>query len=134
MPLQLSRRRGFLRSLGLTSLAGLFAPRLRAQSSGPTMAPWWPSRWGPDDEAGASNWITPAKVLESAKWIRDGHIYRLGRPYEKGMPLFSPRKVAMTIPGSPTGGPVGENRLIYHDEFVAAQIGQVGTQFDGLGH
>ena len=21
---------------------------------------WWPSRWGPQDEAGASNWITPA--------------------------------------------------------------------------
>ena len=50
------------------------------------------------------------------------------------MPLYGTRSFAMTIPGSPTGGPVGENRLIYHDEFVAAQIGQVGTQFDGLGH
>lgn len=130
-----SPRRGFLRSLGLTGLAGLIAPRLHAQSSGgQMMAPWWPSRWGTGDEAGASNWITPEKVLESAKWIRDGHIYRLGRPYEQGMPLYGTRSFSMTIPGSPTGGPVGENRLIYHDEFVAAQIGQVGTQFDGLGH
>ena len=40
----------------------------------------------------------------------------------------------LRIPGSPTGGPFGENRLVYHDEFVVAEIGQVGTQFDGLGH
>ena len=40
----------------------------------------------------------------------------------------------MVIPGSPTGGPFGTNKLVYHDEFVTGQIGQVGTQFDGLGH
>jgi kynurenine formamidase len=34
----------------------------------------------------------------------------------------------------PTGGPFGANKLVYHDEFVATEIGQVGTQFDGLGH
>jgi kynurenine formamidase len=41
----------------------------------------------------------------------------------------------MFIPGSPTGGPFGENNmLMYHDEFLCTEIGQVGTQFDGLGH
>ena len=29
---------------------------------------------------------------------------------------------------------MGSNKLVYHDEFVATEIGQVGTQFDGLGH
>ena len=28
---------------------------------------------------------------------------------------------------------MGSNKLVYHDEFVATEIGQVGTQFDGLG-
>ena len=38
------------------------------------------------------------------------------------------------IPGTPTGGPFGSNKLVFHDEFVTAEIGQVGTQFDGPGH
>ena len=36
---------------------------------------WWPSKWGADDQAGASNHITPAKVLDASKWIKDGKIY-----------------------------------------------------------
>ena len=31
-------------------------------------------------------------------------------------------------------GVFGTNRLVGHDEFLAAEIGQTGTQFDGLGH
>jgi len=38
------------------------------------------------------------------------------------------------IRASPTDGPFGANKLVYNDEFVATEIGQVGTQFDGLGH
>jgi kynurenine formamidase len=41
---------------------------------------------------------------------------------------------ALRIPGGPTGGPFGENKLVYNDEFLTTEIGQVGTQFDGLGH
>ncbi|EWY41731.1 cyclase [Skermanella stibiiresistens SB22] len=95
---------------------------------------WWPSKWGADDEAGASNHITPAKVLEVAKSIRDGRIYKIGRVYEAGMPLFGARVFALRIPGAPTGGPFGGNNMVYNDEFVTAEIGQIGTQFDGLGH
>jgi len=40
----------------------------------------------------------------------------------------------LRIPGTPTGGPFGKNQLVYHDEFLATEIGQIGTQFDGLGH
>ena len=93
-----------------------------------------PSQWGADDEAGASNHITPAKVLDAVSLISAGQIYELGRPYEQGMPLFGTRVFRMTIPGSPTGGPFGSNALVFHDEMVSAEIGQVGTQFDGLGH
>jgi kynurenine formamidase len=108
----------------------------QAQATGDTpLGPkWWPSRWGDKDEAGASNWITPAKVLEAAKLIKTGKIYEIGRVYEAEMPLFGARVFAVRIPGTPTGGPFGKNKLVYHDEFVATEIGQVGTQFDGLGH
>src|SRR5215813_9753240 len=47
---------------------------------------WWPSRWGPQDEAGASNWITPEKVLAAAKLIKTGKIYNLDQVYEAGIP------------------------------------------------
>ena len=106
----------------------------QAQPAGDTTQPWWPSRWGAGDEAGASNHITPAKVLDTIKWIRDGKIYKIGRTYEQGMPLFGARVYGLRIPGGPTGGPFGNNKLVYNDEFVTAEIGQIGTQFDGLGH
>lgn len=93
-----------------------------------------PSSWGPDDEAGASNHITPEKVLSAVSLIATGKVYELGRLYEQGMPLFGTRVFRLTIPGSPTGGPFGDNQLIFHDEMVSSEIGQVGTQFDGLGH
>ena len=35
---------------------------------------------------------------------------------------------------TPVDGAFGTNRLVGHDEFLAAEIGQTGTQFDGLGH
>lgn len=93
-----------------------------------------PSEWGADDERGAANRITPQKVLEATQLIKEGRIYELGRVYEAGMPLFPGRHYSLTIPGSPTGGPMGKNNVVYHDEMVSGQIGQVGTQFDGLGH
>jgi kynurenine formamidase len=50
------------------------------------------------------------------------------------MPLRPTRTWKLTIPTVPTGGPFGKTKLIYNDEFVVAELGQVGTQFDGLGH
>ena len=43
-----------------------------AQSAvGPgNMAAWWPSRYGANDEAGALNEISPAKVLEAVGLVR----------------------------------------------------------------
>ena len=50
------------------------------------------------------------------------------------MPLPGKRHFSLTIPGSPTGGPDGKNRGVYHDDLFSGEIGQVGTQLDGLGH
>ena len=42
--------------------------------------------------------------------------------------------LSLTIPGSPTGGPTGKNQGVYHDDLFSGEIGQIGTQLDGLGH
>jgi kynurenine formamidase len=78
--------------------------------------------------------MTPAKVLEAAAMIRTGRIVELGRVYETGMPLFGERVFALRIPGGPTGGVLGRNQIVWNDEYLSTEIGQVGTQFDGLGH
>jgi kynurenine formamidase len=103
------------------------APRLAEQK-------WWPSKWGAGDEAGATNHCTPAKVLDTIKYIKDGKIYKLARNYEQAMPCFGKRSFMLRMPSAPTGGPFGENKLVYNDEYLATEIGQTGTQFDGLGH
>ncbi len=93
---------------------------------------WYPSRWGAADQRGAANRITAAKVLEAKSLMTQGTVYQLGRAYEAAMPMFGTRHFSLRIPQ--TYGPMGSNRTMYHDEIVSAEIGQVGTQFDGLGH
>jgi len=98
--------------------------------------PWWPHPiWGPEDQAGASNWITPEKVLQAVKLVGTGQIYELGQVYERGMPVFGERTYSLMIPGGPTyNQPFGTNMMIGNDDFLCTEIGQVGTQFDGLTH
>jgi kynurenine formamidase len=116
-------------------MAGAAHAQQVAQAPAGSNTPWWPHpKWGKDDQAGASNFMTPAKTLDTIKLIKDGKVYRIGRVYESGMPLFGDRKFVLRIPGSPTGGPFGKNMLVYFDEFLSTEIGQTGTQFDGLGH
>lgn len=105
-----------------------------ASSQSPSSSRWWPSEWGAEDERGASNRLGPERVLEAARLIREGKVYSLGRLYEPGMPSFGNRHYSLTIPGVPTGGPFGDNQLVYNDELFSGEIGQIGTQFDGLGH
>jgi kynurenine formamidase len=38
------------------------------------------------------------------------------------------------IPSFPTYPPAGKDSVVFNDEYVTAEIGQVGTQFDGPGH
>ncbi|MEM6662237.1 MAG: cyclase family protein [Pseudomonadota bacterium] len=105
----------------------------------PLGSKWWPNPlWGADDEAGSTNWYTKPEVIARALAANSGSgkVYKLGHPYTADMPLFGNRKFALTIPGLPTGAVdgLGGNKITWNDEFLATEIGQVGTQFDGLGH
>ena len=93
---------------------------------------WYPSRWGADDQRGAANRITPAKVLEAKALITKGTIYQLGRVYESGMPMFGSRHYSLRIPQA--FEMAGKNEGVFHDDIISGELGQIGTQFDGLGH
>lgn len=97
--------------------------------------PWYPSRWGADDQRGNGNLMTPAKVIEATRLIKTGEIVSLGMPVEATMPLAPGRMFAMRMPGGPTGGPYGgRSRTIWNDEYITTELGQVGTHMDALGH
>jgi kynurenine formamidase len=93
---------------------------------------WYPSRWGADDQRGAANRLTPAKVLDAKNAITKGVVYQLGHVYEPGMPMFGTRHYSLRIPQA--FKMPGRNEAVYHDEIISGELGQIGTQFDGLGH
>ena len=96
---------------------------------------WWPHPlWGAEDQAGASNWNTPEKVLQAVSLVKTGKVYELGNIYDEQMPLIGSRSYELTVSEVPTHGPSGAEQVVFNDEFLATQIGQVGTQFDGPGH
>src|SRR5436309_13930748 len=121
-------------ALVIAVLLGTTASAAFAQATTPIGPQWWPSRWGPGDEAGASNLMTPEKVLEAVKLITAGKVYRLGRVYEPRMPMPGLRNYKPVIPSFPTAGPLAKNRLIFNEEVGPGEICQVATQVDGLGH
>jgi kynurenine formamidase len=100
-----------------------------------SQGPWWPNTlWGANDQAGGSNWITPEKIMKSLSLVKTGRTVELGHVYERGMPMIGQRSYNIFIPSFPSNGPFGKNKVVYNDEFIASEIGQVGTQFDGPGH
>jgi kynurenine formamidase len=118
----------------ILTIAMTFLAHAQEIQTTPIGPKWWPSQWGPDDQRGAANRMTPQKALEAKEAIRTGKTYQLGRVYEHGMPLPGKRHYSLTIPGLPTGTAPGENKLVHNDELISGEIGQIGTQFDGLGH
>lgn len=126
-----------IRAITLVVLAGLTGWAVAQQTNNnetPIGPRWWPSEWGAQDQRGAANRLTAEKVLEANKLIKQGRVFSLGRLYEHGMPLPGKRHFSLTIPGSPTYPPAGKNQGVFFDEMFSGEIGQVGTQFDGLGH
>ncbi len=104
------------------------------QNDAPYAENWAPAPWGQDDKIGAMNALTPDLVLKHVRLIKTGRYATLGKVYQSDAPFFGVRGFNLTIPGLPTGGPFGEHELVYNDEMVTAELGQVGTQFDGPGH
>jgi len=96
---------------------------------------WGPSQWGAADMAGSANHTkNSANIKRALGTIKQFKAITIGKYYHREAPAFGPRGWNMWIPGTPTGGPFGKNALVYHDELVTTQIGQIQTQFDGPGH
>src|SRR2546425_2520694 len=100
-------------ALVIAVLLGTTASAAFAQATTPIGPQWWPSRWGPGDEAGASNLMTPEKVLEAVKLITAGKGYRLRRGYQPRTPLRGLRNSKLLISSFPTPRPLPKKHPIF---------------------
>jgi kynurenine formamidase len=93
------------------------------------------SPWGPNDQTGATNRITPAVTKAAAAEIKDGKVIVMSYPLTDGVPLFGTRftKTILTAVSLAPGAAFGENQLTYMEDTWLSQS-HVGTHLDGLGH
>lgn len=92
---------------------------------------WFPSRYGPDDQAGALNEITPAAVVEAVGLVRTGRVHDLAHVLHADVPAFPGRTFTQVL--QPDQDPVGTNRVHWVVEQITATQ-QMGTHLDGLNH
>src|SRR5438477_2537269 len=94
-----------------------------------------PSPWGPNDQTGATNRVTPAVTKAAAAEIQEGKVVPMSYPLADGVPLFGTRftKTILTATSLAPGASFGENQLTYMEDTWLSQS-HVGTHLDGLGH
>jgi hypothetical protein len=122
----------FVAIVGVTVACGTAAAQ--DVNDAPLNEKWAPAEWGADDKVGSPNRTTPQIVLKAVGLVKQGKVATLGKIYASDAPAFGTRSWKLVIPGKPTGGPFGNQKLVYNDELVTAELGQIGTQFDGPGH
>ncbi|HEX2072690.1 MAG TPA: cyclase family protein [Geodermatophilus sp.] len=114
------------------------APTVEERTAG-----WFPSRWGPDDEAGALNEITPAGVLAAVGLVSSGTVFDLAHVLHAAVPAFPGRTFRQYLTTNyhhinrrrPGGGPEGWGRNAVNwvvEQITATQ--QMGTHLDALNH
>ena len=95
----------------------------------------FPSKFGPADQIGNMNYVTPEKTLAATKLVTRGKSYRLGIETNKDTPAFPPRSFALIVvqPGQTNGSSLGPTKTTYNDDIIMGWVG-IGSQLDGLGH
>jgi kynurenine formamidase len=109
----------------------------------PGVDSWFPSKYGPGDEAGALNEITAAKVVEAVGLVRRGVVHDLAHVLHADIPAFPGRTFRQYLttnyhqinrrqPGAGAEG-LGKNEVNWVVEQITATQ-QMGTHMDGLNH
>lgn len=122
--------------MNFKTLGALGAITLAMSFGAMAQATWYPSKWGPNDEIGAANYLTPALALQASKLVTTGKVYSLGITVSTTTPAYPPRTCSIYIvqPGQQGGSEgLGPTKTTYNDDILNCWNG-IGTQLDGLGH
>lgn len=109
---------------------------LAAAGAATAQSNWYPSKWGPNDELGAANYLTPAVAAAAARLVTTGKTYSLGITVNTSTPAYPPRSCSLYIvqPGQQGASEgLGPTKTTYNDDILNCWVG-IGTQLDGLGH
>ncbi|MEO6745538.1 MAG: cyclase family protein [Caldimonas sp.] len=124
-------RTALITALAFMALAS--APVAFAQSDCKSVVK--PSPFGPNDQTGATNRVTPAVTKAAAAEIQTGKVTNMSYPLVDGVPLFGSRftKTVLTATSLAPGASFGDNQLTYMEDTWLSQS-HVGTHLDGMGH
>jgi kynurenine formamidase len=117
---------GWLIGVGLAALAWTMPAHAQQNCA---------SKFGPGDQIGNLNYVTPEKTLAATKLVTRGKAYRLGIETNKNTPAYPPRTFSLTVlqPGQVGGLALGPTKTTYNDDIISGWVG-VGSQLDGLAH
>jgi len=95
-------------------------------------------RWGPDDERGALNLLTPDTVVDAARLVRDGRVFALGLPVQpRGVPMTPHRPAIVHLMardgGDYAAGAVAPDDIGTADDYLALPVHGT-THVDALCH
>src|SRR3982074_2683023 len=81
---------------------------------------WTKSKWGPNDEIGAANNLSPDIVMKAAGLIKTGKTYGLGIETNSKTPAFPPRtfKALVLQPGQAGASRPGPPKTTYNDHIL----------------
>ena len=99
--------------------------------AGEPACPWLQD--DPTDEVGATRSQTPEKALQAIRLVRSGETFRLGHEYDE-VTLGDPPPFGRVFDLTVTPFSFSELSQSFHTGVLTAHIGQLGTQFDALGH
>jgi kynurenine formamidase len=129
-----------VKTVGLATLIGLcFVPLLGLSTPASAQADCKsvvaPSPFGPDDQTGATNRVTPQVTKAAAAEIQTGVVTPMANNLVDGVPMFGTRftKTILTAVSTMPGAEYGKNKLSYMEDTYLSQS-HVGTHIDGMGH
>ena len=99
-------------------------------------------RWGPEDEAGTLNFVTPQHIVEACRLVKRGQVFALAIPFDETGPQrprddsrrFNPVHTMLRT-GFDMAGMTSDSPPIRHttDDMISMPL-QAATQWDSLAH
>jgi kynurenine formamidase len=96
-------------------------------------------KWGPDDQLGAVNYITPEKVVQAAGLVRRGKVFSLAMPFDENGPQTGRGRMNPTLAMRRTGTDFAAEAfrtpsgIGFADDMLTTSL-QAATHWDALSH
>lgn len=97
-------------------------------------------KWGPDDQLGSMNYVTPEKVVEASRLVKKGKVFSLALPFDSTGPQTgafgrtNPLHVMLQDGGDISSGAQDHLPTLRFTDDAVYMVLQCATQWDALAH